>query len=95
MRNVFFRSPLVYLLAFITISASFFCFKSIADFYSPQTGSSKERKFNFGDYDVKSPEVVREKLSQLFPKGSNLSEFQSFMERSGSKCSVNEEKGGS
>jgi hypothetical protein len=65
----------------------------MASFYSSQTSSSKEKKFNFEDYDVKSPEIVQAKLSQLFPKGSSLSEFQNAMEKSGSKCSVYEEKG--
>jgi hypothetical protein len=95
MKNVFFRSPLIYLLVLTIVSINLACSKSIAGFHFIEVRSPKEMKFNFEDYDVKSPEVVRKKLSQLFPKGSNLSEFQSFMEQSGSKCYVNEGKGGS
>jgi hypothetical protein len=91
MKDVFFRSPLIYLLAFTAISASFSCSKSVASFHSTEIRSPKEMKFNFEDYDVKSTEAVREKLSQLFPKGSSLNEFQSFMERLGAKCYISDE----
>jgi hypothetical protein len=91
MRNVLLRSPLICSLVLTIVSISFACSESIASFRFIEVRSPKEMKFNFEDYDVKSPEVVQEKLSQLFPKGSSLSEFQSFMERSGSKCYFNEE----
>lgn len=47
-------------------------------------------KFNFEDYDVKSPKIVQEKLAQLFPKGSSVSEFKKAMEQSGAKCDVSD-----
>jgi hypothetical protein len=95
MKDIFFRSPLVYLLVFTITSASFYCSESSASFYPPEMKNSKKMKFKFEDYDVKSPEIVQSKLSQLFPKGSSLSEFQKAMERSGSKCDVSSEKGDS
>jgi hypothetical protein len=85
MENVFFGSSLICLLVMATVSASFSCSESINNSHSTEIRSTKEMKFNFEDYDIKSTEVVREKLSQLFPKGSSLNELQGFLEGSGSE----------
>jgi 16S rRNA C967 or C1407 C5-methylase (RsmB/RsmF family) len=95
MKNVFFRSSWIYLLIIAVALVGFGYSASIASPDITAMTSPKKMKFKFEDYNVKSPEVVQAKLAQLFPKDSSVSEFQEFMERSGAKCYVNEDKGGS
>jgi hypothetical protein len=50
-----------------------------------------EMNFKFENYNVKAPEAAKDKLTQLFPKGSSLKDFQASMEKLGAQCYDNSE----
>jgi hypothetical protein len=89
MKDILFRSPLMNLPILTIFLVSIYGCESTSSFYSTGIRSYKEMNFKFEDYDVKSLEIVREKLAQLFPKGSSLSEFKNAMKQSGANCEGN------
>jgi hypothetical protein len=88
MKSLLFQASLIGLSILFVSLLNVSCFKSVASSKSTEVRSSKEMKFKFEDYDVKLPKLLQAKLEQLFPKGSSLSELQSFMERAGAECQV-------
>jgi hypothetical protein len=90
MRDVFFRSFLIHLSILAVSLVSFSCSENIASSRSVKMGNSRDMKFKFEDYDIKSPEVPQAKLAKLFPEGSSLSEFQKAMEQLGAECHISD-----
>jgi hypothetical protein len=91
MESTYFRQFLAYLSILTVALTSFFSSTCNAGSLSTGIRGSMETRFRFEDYDVKSPEVVKTRLTQLFPKGSSSGEFKNAMEQLGAKCSSSDE----
>jgi hypothetical protein len=91
MKSIFFQFFPVSLSIFIAILIGYSCSKTTGTSHDTENRNYKEMKFRFEDYDAESPKIVQEKLDQLFPKGSSLSEFQSAMNQLGIECRFSNE----